>query len=690
MQNRRFTLLIFLTIFIGFFVSSCKESKPKGDEFAWDPDGKSLAMINVESQELLILEIENDAIKKITPIDSISGDKVKIYSPSWSPDGEFLLYSKASKKTLGIFVYSLSENTIALIDNLPITENEDFKGKAFPSWSPRENQILWVAWNNQGNNRIFSCSPDGSNKRLLANVMGDEVMPTWSPNGEGIAYAIFNREPNENNGLWKIKNDGTNHQQIYKAYRIANFQWSPDITSIAVIHENETTTDLKFGLKIIDLDGNEQQILTWEKLEIIKLDWSPDRQKIIYIQEEDDTRNIWVVDLTSQKKVKLTFDNLEDYFGWAGQNQLFYSVKYPAELVKQTKDEKERREFSEAIRGIKKENILMTIVNFKPMKLDKNIYSFTYCRQNNASAYFKLFEPDFLHSIIYFPVIEFSNERKVYLARSKMEHVSSADELYLNQKYDRTLNHLSDYWNIDLKSADFKSGFDVDAIIKEMNADFDSSRYRLLLEGFKDGTLLKTLMTFRKLDQKDKSEWLFEQYKKLTFHTFINKENKQDVLDEVFWSMIGAYGRYNEFDSGIKDLDFILAADTLDSTFITYANFAQAILAFENNQYNLGLEKMKSSINYIPQDLADIDDMEDLLSLYLVNLKTENESLFISIIKQMIQKLSTNENVSKVYEILGDLYVKTGQQDKAFEAYQSAVVLQFDKNEIWNKLLETR
>ena len=58
MKSRSYLKSIIAIILIGLMISSCKENEPKGDEFSWSPDGKKLAMVNVESKELVLVELE--------------------------------------------------------------------------------------------------------------------------------------------------------------------------------------------------------------------------------------------------------------------------------------------------------------------------------------------------------------------------------------------------------------------------------------------------------------------------------------------------------------------------------------------------------------------------------------------------------------------------------------------------------
>ncbi|HEX9971840.1 MAG TPA: tetratricopeptide repeat protein, partial [bacterium] len=69
------------------------------------------------------------------------------------------------------------------------------------------------------------------------------------------------------------------------------------------------------------------------------------------------------------------------------------------------------------------------------------------------------------------------------------------------------------------------------------------------------------------------------------------------------------------------------------------------------------------------------------------NLNEKRAALLVSILQETMRRFSANKDIFQIYDMLGDVYLKQGQREKALEAYQTAVVLNFDRHEIWHKIL---
>jgi|GEM_PF-2647327 len=686
-------------LILALLLFSCKENKPKGDEFSWSPDGKKLALVNVESNELLLVELEANQIKQVTPIDSISDEKAKIYLSGWSRDGSYLLYAKSSSSALEILTYAIAEQKLTRIDRIPIDEKKGIEGKVFVSWSPTMNRILWLSWNKPGEHLLFSALPDGKDKKLLIKLVGEKIFPfpAWSPDGEWITYSIYIQDGHKNNGLWKMKSDGSENQQIFPTNEITAFQWQPDGSHLAVVKKVVSKTNQEQGkskdstylykLSLIDSNGENESFLSEEKLQIVKLAWSPDGKQLAFFQWQDNSSAVWVFDLASNQKVKINFNKVQDFFGWGSSDQLFYTTDYPKELVTETKEQKDVRELFETLRGVLNENLLVKTAQFQQSNQNTNIFAFVSGGENNAVAYYKSSKPNVSIDETYYPVIEFSDGERLYPVRTKAQYIAAADECYLNQNYTAALDHLSHYWEVDLNATNFDAQFNLAKMIEKLKADPDSSQFKRNYEALKDGALLKTMLTLRKLNQNEKADWLRNQFQKLIFHISVTSENQKDISDEIYWSLMGAYSRYNELAAGISDLDRLRQTDELDSNLIAFTNYAQAILAIQAKQYELSLRKMESAIKFLSPELAELDDIKGLLSLCLSNLNEKRAALLVLILQETMRRFPENKDVFQIYDMLGDVYLKQGQREKAMEAYQTAVVLNFDRHDIWHKIL---
>ena len=694
-------------LFIAFIICivSCKERKPKGDEFAWSPDGKKLAVTTIKSEELLLIDIEKERIGDVKSIASCRQDTSKFYAPNWSYDGQFLLYSKSNEKFFNSFVYSILDTTTIDIVNQPLASKKDFERIVFPQWSPIENRILIASLHDANIYRMVSVAPDGGDKKLLNEIIGEHVVPQWSPDGQWIAYSLHVRNGHDRNGLWKMKKDGGDPKQIYRASQITRFQWSPDGAQIGLIAVNETNDTSEHQFSIIDGDGNNERVILKGQFEINEFTWSPDGEKSAFVQTNDSLKNIWLVELATLTKVKLTFDNVKDFFGWGHPEQLFYTIELPKDLVELTQFDKERREFSDIIRGIGGTNQLISSNQFMKTKVEKNVYALTYCGSNNCAAYFKLLASDLFELTSYYcPAIRFANDEIIYLPRTKAEHIAVANECYLNQKYEEALVHLGHYWDINFDSDEFRINFDVDSSLSRMTIHGDSSQMNLLLkefnsDGLTNGAIIKTYLTLRQLDQAEKAHWLFEQFNKLCSYYMQNQGRSQNNMDNLFWTIVSTYGRYLELESGINDGEMMLTLAEQDSLFKTNILFAQVILAFENGQNDLALEKFKASLKIIPEKIAEsgnkkgvlwlqLGDIKDLLSLFLRNSTAKHESMISSIWQEITQRFSGSEELMQVYELFGDFYHRIGKPTQAFEAYQTIVTKDSNTHEVWQKIFE--
>lgn len=679
MKNRSFMQIIRILAISCLLMISCQETDFTGDDFAWSPDGKKLAVVTLETNELLVVDIHNDRVENTRQVDNY----IKILSPCWSFDSQYLLYSKSTKEYLNVYVYSTTVDTSTLIVHLPA--GKDDKIEQFrPCWSPKENLILFTLSNASGAQQVYLTRPDGQEKKLLVKVNSEQLVPAWSPDGQWIVYSVFVHPGHQNNGLWKMKSNGAGPAQIYQANKISSFRWSPDGKQLVLAQLNDNNTN---QLIMIDASSNHKQVIYSGEANITNVAWSPEGKNLCYVlQTPDEKKNAWMVEAATLKKFQLTFANVKEFYGWGQAGQVFFTIAKPEQLVDLTEAEKEKVDMFYFIRGMVKDNKLISIDNTKITRLADNVHSFRFCRQNGCAAFFQNFGVEFLTSL-YCPIIILANGEPVYLARTQKEHLVAASQFYRQQKYHQALAHLNQYWNGNI-SKDFQSMFDVQSIISSAKITGDSSQYRALLQGQEDGALLTSILIMRQLKHKRTAEWLFDQYKILMIHYFESTRNSKENYNDILTFLIFTYARsrYEEFQSGIKDIDRLLTINQSDSLFKPYLLYAQALLAFEDSQYELGLNKVKLLLDKIPQDFDDLDDIKDMVYLQLPVAESGLEAKFIPVLQQLAQYQVDEDDIIEIHSILADLYEKTREPGKAMAAYQAVLNQDRDNNEIWDRV----
>jgi Tol biopolymer transport system component len=98
--------------------------------------------------------------------------------PSYSPDGNRLVFRSFGKNGQGLRIMNLEARTVT-----SLTSDYD----NFPLWSPRGDLIMF-ARQIDGAYDIFTIKPDGTSLKRLTNGKGNDAHMSWSFDGESIAF----------------------------------------------------------------------------------------------------------------------------------------------------------------------------------------------------------------------------------------------------------------------------------------------------------------------------------------------------------------------------------------------------------------------------------------------------------------------------------------------------------------------
>ena len=141
------------------------------------PDGSRVAFSGVTKQGWQILMYSKE-LARLVSFPYSGGDN---YSPAWSSDGQSIAFS--SSKTGNTEIYSVS-STGGSSRQLTQSKGPDVS----PTWNPKTNaQIAWVS-GRTGLPQIYTMASDGTNLVRVTD-QGYAVSPSWSPNGQFLAFA---------------------------------------------------------------------------------------------------------------------------------------------------------------------------------------------------------------------------------------------------------------------------------------------------------------------------------------------------------------------------------------------------------------------------------------------------------------------------------------------------------------------
>ena len=184
---------------------------------SWSPDGKWIVFSsnrdgnrdgNRANYEIYVMDNDGNNPQRLTDNEFFDTH------PSWSPDGKRIAFmSRRDGHFIGEFgltyeIYVMDadgKNTRRLTDNR--------KSDSSPSWSPDGKWIVFSA-DRKGDNvnyEIYVMDNDGGNQRRLTNNRVHDKSPSWSSDGKRIVFSSYR---DGNGEIYVMDNDGGNQQKL--------------------------------------------------------------------------------------------------------------------------------------------------------------------------------------------------------------------------------------------------------------------------------------------------------------------------------------------------------------------------------------------------------------------------------------------------------------------------------------------
>ena len=292
--------------------------------------GLTPLMVCVDAQARIAFSSEREGNPEIYVMDAdgknqrrLTNNRHEDWSPVWSPDGKRIVFFSnrdghvhviRGVPTYEIYVMDNDGGNLQRLTNNP---NDDRS----PSWSPDGERIVFQSnrdKDNPGNYEIYVMDTDGGNQQRLTDNPNQDELPSWSPDGKRIVFSSVREGHFENkfgitDEIYVMDNDGGNLQRLTENRKNDWFpSWSPD--GKRIVFSSDRKGDFEnFEIYVMDNDGGNLQRLTENRVYDWSPSWSPDGERIAFMSERDGNNQIYVMDNDGDNPQNLTNNPHDDW-----------------------------------------------------------------------------------------------------------------------------------------------------------------------------------------------------------------------------------------------------------------------------------------------------------------------------------------------------------------------------------------
>jgi TolB protein len=252
----------------------------------FSPDGRRIAFVSQRdgNGEIYVIEADGSNPRRVTSTPEDEG------KPSWSPDGRRLLFNVHANGRSTVWIADVDgSHRRALIDSAAQTA----------AWF-RDGRIA-LGWGAFPHVAIAVLDSVGRRPRTLAQPVGLNFWPAWSPDGQRIAFTSISLADHRLT-MVVTNTDGSGFRQLPDSIRAEAPAWSPDGSRLAFQWRRDNNTDVY----TIGADGSRIERLTSGPETDEVPSWSPDGRRIAFQSDRSGKMEVWIMNADGTRPEQLT------------------------------------------------------------------------------------------------------------------------------------------------------------------------------------------------------------------------------------------------------------------------------------------------------------------------------------------------------------------------------------------------
>jgi len=254
-------------------------------------------------KEVWAMDYDGAAKHAVTHLSSIS------LSPRVSPDNSRIAFSSFFKGGPNIAIWSLE---LGRLLNFP-----SFGGTTLsPAWSSDGTHIAFSS-SRSGDPEIYVCDQNGNNLKRLTAYHGPDVSPVWNPKTNAQIAWVSGRSGLPQ--IYLMDSDGTNVQRVTNQGYAVSPSWSPNgqLLAFAWVRHYGPGAPGASDIYIMDVASRQWVQLTHDGGRNDFPSWSPDGRHIVYQSTRGGREQIWSMLADGSQQTQLTFSGSNSQPNWS-------------------------------------------------------------------------------------------------------------------------------------------------------------------------------------------------------------------------------------------------------------------------------------------------------------------------------------------------------------------------------------